>query len=101
MLCPIDGRFATVLDCMVLRERETNKSRGFGFVTILEEEKAQIILNSSRLVAKVAGHSPGRHSAASLSGSPAVHARKTAARPRLQPPASCARRRIATRRRRA
>ena len=39
------GNLGTVLDCMVLRERETQKSRGFGFVTIEEDDAVERILN--------------------------------------------------------
>ena len=38
------GKFGTVLDCMVLRDRETGKSRGFGFVTIAEDENIEATL---------------------------------------------------------
>ena len=32
------GKWGTVVDCLVLRDKDTEKSRGFGFVTLVEEE---------------------------------------------------------------
>lgn len=40
----LSRRFGTVLECMVLRERDSGKSRGFGFVTIAEDDKIEAIL---------------------------------------------------------
>ena len=38
------GKWGTVLDCLVLRDKLTEKSRGFGFVTLVEEEAVDLIL---------------------------------------------------------
>ena len=40
------AKFGTVLETMVLREKETNKSRGFGFVTIDEDDAVEKVLNA-------------------------------------------------------
>lgn len=39
------GKWGTVVDCLVLRDKDTEKSRGFGFVTLVEEEAVELVLN--------------------------------------------------------
>ena len=42
------AKFGTVLETMVLREKETNKSRGFGFVTI-DDDAQEKVLNAEHI----------------------------------------------------
>ncbi len=35
------GRFGTVTDCIVMMDRETNRSRGFGFITMSSSSEGQ------------------------------------------------------------
>ena len=41
------GKWGTVIDCLVLRDKNTEKSRGFGFVTLVEEEAVDLILKAA------------------------------------------------------
>ncbi len=38
--------FGTVLDAMVLKDRDTGRSKGFGFVTMSSEEEAQAAIDA-------------------------------------------------------
>ncbi|KAG9013525.1 hypothetical protein FRB94_002119 [Tulasnella sp. JGI-2019a] len=40
------SQFGQVLDCIVMRDRETGRSRGFGFVTYGSEQEAQSAISS-------------------------------------------------------
>jgi RNA recognition motif-containing protein len=38
-------RFGTIEDCIVIRDRETGRSRGFGFVTFASENEAEAAIS--------------------------------------------------------
>ncbi|KAI8585223.1 hypothetical protein HDU87_001392 [Geranomyces variabilis] len=39
------SQFGSISDCLVLKDRETGRSRGFGFVTFAEEAQAQAAID--------------------------------------------------------
>ncbi|KAI0279914.1 hypothetical protein BGY98DRAFT_383908 [Russula aff. rugulosa BPL654] len=46
MLREASGHFGSVVDSIVMRDRETNRSRGFGFVTFGSEAEAENAVNN-------------------------------------------------------
>jgi RNA-binding protein Musashi len=40
------SRYGEVIDCVVMKNNETGRSRGFGFVTYADPTNVQIVLNN-------------------------------------------------------